>query len=479
MSALLIASQRPTLTHLPPDVVDTTIGDIAVEFAAEVCGLRLYDWQAWCLRNILARRSDGNWAARDSGLEVPRQNGKNSVLEALELYLIFLGGARLVVHSAHEQTTAEMHFARLRSLIESSDELLDAMPRTANGGFHVANGKERIELADGRRIVFKTRTKKAGRGPSPDAIVFDEAMELSARSMGALTPSLSARRKALLVFASSSPRRESEMLHRLRSRALTGEGGRLFYAAWNSAPDVDPRDEANWFACNPSLQMGDDMRPGKQLDAMRADLDLLPPEEFAVEHLGIPEEPETSGGVISLDEWDALEDRGSVFAGRVVLALDVSPDRRWATVGAAGRRSDGLLFVETVDHRPGTAWVIDALPGLMSKAGCKSVRIEKGGPARSFLSLLAEAGIECEEVASADHAAATGQMIDAVRSGSLRHMGQQSLRSAVAGAALRASGDAEMWGRRSSKDDVTPLVACTLALGGVPVVVDEGTVNLW
>ena len=277
------ASQRPTLLHLPPEITDTAIGDIAVDFAREVCGLDLYDWQAWALRNILARRADGNWAARDSGLEIPRQNGKNSVLEALELYLIFLGGARLVVHSAHEQPTAEMHFARLRSLIEASDELMDAMPRTGNQGFHTANGKERIELADGRRISFKTRTKKAGRGPSPDAIIFDEAMELDARSMGALTPSLSARRKALLVFTSSSPRRDSEMLHRLRARAASGGGGRLFYAAWNSEPDVDPFDESNWFRCNPSLEMGDDERPGKQIDAMRADLDLMTPQKFAVE----------------------------------------------------------------------------------------------------------------------------------------------------------------------------------------------------
>jgi hypothetical protein len=34
---------------------------------------------------------------------------------------------------------------------------------------------------------------------------------------------------------------------------------------------------------------------------------------------------------------------------------------------------------------------------------------------------------------------------------------------------LRSTGDAELWGRRSSKVDITPLVAVTLALGGVPL----------
>jgi hypothetical protein len=42
------------------------------------------------------------------------------------------------------------------------------------------------------------------------------------------------------------------------------------------------------------------------------------------------------------------------------------------------------------------------------------------------------------------------------------------LRTAVVAASLRASGDAELWSRRSSKMDITPLVATTLAVGGVP-----------
>jgi hypothetical protein len=465
-----LASQRPTLLHLPPDITDHTLGDIADEFAAEI-GLELYDWQAWCLRNILARRSDGNWAARESVLEIPRQNGKNSVLEALELFLVFLGGCKLVIHSSYEQPGAAMHFARLRSLIESSDDLMDAMPRGGNGGFYTANGQERIELADGRVIKFKTRTKSTLRGPSPDAIIFDEAMELDARALGSMTPSMSARKKSLLVFTSSSPRSHSTMLWRLRKRALAGDGGRLFYAGWNSDPDVDITDQDNWFRCNPSLGMGDMDRPGKELDAMRADLDLLPPEEFAIEHLGIPEELlGDAASVIPLEQWDSMEDKASESSGRTCLALDVSPDRKWASICEAGRREDGLIHLEVVDRRPSTGWVVDALPGLLVKAGCESIRIEKGGPAASLISQLTEAGVKVEEISAADHARATGQMIDFALAGSLRHLGQQTLRSAVAGSTLRASGDAELWSRRSSKVDVSPLVACTLALGGVPEV---------
>jgi phage terminase large subunit-like protein len=463
------ASQRPTLLHLPPDITDDELGRIAVEFAAEI-GLELYDWQAWCLRNILARRSDGNWAARESVLEIPRQNGKNSVLEALELFLVFLGGCKLVIHSSYEQPGAAMHFARLRSLIESSDDLMDAMPRSGNGGFYTANGQERIELADGRVIKFKTRTKSTLRGPSPDAIIFDEAMELDARALGSMTPSMSARKKSLLVFTSSSPRSHSTMLWRLRKRALAGDGGRLFYAGWNSDPDVDITDQDNWFRCNPSLGMGDMDRPGKELDAMRADLDLLPPEEFAIEHLGIPEELlGDAASVIPLEQWDSMEDKASESSGRTCLALDVSPDRKWSSICEAGRREDGLIHLEVVDRRPGTDWVVKAVPDLLKRAGCDSIRMEGGrSPARSLRDQLLEAGVNVVEVSVTDHAAATGQMIDFALAGTLRHLGQQTLRSAVAAAMLRASGDAELWARRTAKSDVSALISCTLALGGVP-----------
>jgi phage terminase large subunit-like protein len=454
------------LLHLPPDLTDQALGNIAVDFAAEI-GLELYDWQAWCLRNILARRPDGNWAARESCLEVPRQNGKNSVLEALELFLIFLGGCKLVIHSSYEQAGAAMHFARLRSLIESSDDLLESMPRSGNGGFYTANGQERIELADGRVIKFKTRTKSTLRGPSPDAIIFDEAMELDGRALGSMTPSMSARKRSLLVFTSSSPRSHSSMLWRLRHRAMAGDGGRLFYAGWNSDPDVDICDEANWFRCNPSLGLGDADRPGKELDAMRADLDLLPPEEFAIEHLGIPEEPESTTTIIPLEQWDALADPASRIAGRAVFALDVSPDRKWATFGVAGRRDDGVIHIEVAERRPGTSWVVPVAVEMFAKNG-QPIRVEKGGPAGSLVSQLQEAGVEVEEVSTADHARATGQFIDAALSGGLAHLGGQSLRSAVVAASLRASGDAELWSRRSSKMDITPLVATTLAVGGVP-----------
>jgi hypothetical protein len=51
-------------------------------------------------------RADGKWAAFEVGLNVARQNGKGSILEARELAGLFLLGERLIIHSAHEFATS-------------------------------------------------------------------------------------------------------------------------------------------------------------------------------------------------------------------------------------------------------------------------------------------------------------------------------------------------------------------------------------
>ncbi len=79
--------------------------------------------------------------------------------------------------------------------------------------------------------------------------------------------------------------------------------------------------------------------------------------------------------------------------------------------------------------------------------------------------------MEITEISSAEVAAATGQVIDACNAGQLRHLGQASLDIALKGAVLRTSTDgAALWSQRNSQVEITPLMACTVAAGGVPVV---------
>src|SRR5262245_10735160 len=150
-----------------PDYASTAGGE-ARELAA-LAGLELDLWEALVLDVSLAEADDGRWAAAEVGLCVPRQNGKNAVLEARELAALFLLGEELVIHSAQQFKTAKEHFLRLLSLIESTPDLDRRVRRVVR-----AHGEEAIELRNGHRILFMARTKASGRGFTAPLLVFDE-----------------------------------------------------------------------------------------------------------------------------------------------------------------------------------------------------------------------------------------------------------------------------------------------------------------
>jgi len=62
---------------------------------------------------------------------------------------------------------------------------------------------------------------------------------------------------------------------------------------------------------------------------------------------------------------------------------------------------------------------------------------------------------------------AFGMFVDACANDELRHLGQPSLTSALAGAKKRdLTGGGSAWSRQSASIDITPLVAVTNALWG-------------
>lgn len=71
---------------------------------------------------------------------------------------------------------------------------------------------------------------------------------------------------------------------------------------------------------------------------------------------------------------------------------------------------------------------------------------------------------EVVTVSAQEHARACGLLFDTVEERGLRHLGTAELESAIKGATKRPLGDAWAWSRKNSAVDISPLVACTLAL---------------
>ena len=95
------------------------------------------------------------------------------------------------------------------------------------------------------------------------------------------------------------------------------------------------------------------------------------------------------------------------------------------------------------------------------------VLVDPRTPASTVLVALRDMGVKVTEVTSLDVTQAHAAFIAACTEGKLRHIGQPELSSALTGAVRRPVGDAFAWSRRSSGVDISPLVACTLALLGL------------
>ncbi len=230
MTTATVQAAPPRFRFVP--VHASSAGQDAIDLGA-AAGLVLDEWQQGVLRGAMARRADNKWAAKQVGLVVPRQNGKGGILEARQLWGLYMNPRdRLQTMTAHRFDTCLDHFQRVVRLIENTPELLELVKDNGRGigdrpsGIKDSNGKEGIILRDGSELRFKTRVKGSGRGASGDAVYFDEAYYLL--DLGSLVPSLSARVDPQVWFTSSAPlpQVESNLL-----RQMIRRGRRLAEAA--------------------------------------------------------------------------------------------------------------------------------------------------------------------------------------------------------------------------------------------------------
>lgn len=440
-------SVRPAFRSVPPPA--SSAGGEAIELAASA-GLFLDPWQQDAVRDLLGEDHRGFWAATTGGLVCPRQNGKGSVIEALELAWLFLFGVELIFHSAHLFSTSSDAFRRIRGLIQNTPDLDRQVLR-----YPASHGQEGIELRSGQRLNFVTRSKSGGRGFPAPVVVLDEAFNLSEQAMSALVPTMSAQDNPFLLLTSSAPIEDpcSDELRRFMRRSRAGDVPRRCYIEYAAERDADYETQLRQANPGYGIRLNDDVIAEEQ--------ELLTPDAFRVERLGIVDlEASAAETVIPLDAWTACQVLDPARSDRVAYSIDASPDGGSASIAA----SDGLTAL-VLDHNVGTAWVAKAMAAhLAHKRG--TVFLDPRSPAGALLVDLSEEGVVCEDVSPQQHAQACGGLLSAVNDRKFQHTGQPILDTAVRNATRRPYGDAWAWSRRLSSVDISPLVAVTLARWG-------------
>jgi predicted Fe-Mo cluster-binding NifX family protein len=449
-------------------------------------GGQLFEWQESVIDGMLGLGEDDRFTSTDDGLNVARQNGKGVVLQAVEGFFAFELGYPVVMHTAHEFATSQVHQMRLVQLIQNAPHL-HAKVRD-RGGYMMANGKESINLKSGCSILFKARTKGGGRGYSGDLLVWDEAMVVSDQVVGAQKPMTRASKAPFgqkTIWAGSAVDQEVHEygvnFTRLREAGIA-ESPRISWHEW-SIPLDSPDQITEEMLADPVMRRmaNPSMEDGLISDqTMDDELRIMPTRTAAVELFGAGDWPQTDGrdvSKISLEAWDAAEDPSSVLQEPIALAVDVSPERT-TSIAAAGRNQHDKFHVEIQEHKQGTSWVVPRVLRMLERADIESIVIDGVGPAASLILALRDEGVEVLVVSTSEHGHACGRLVDLVEEDELAHLGSLELRDAVRGAKSRPLGDAWAWSRKTSSVDISPLVAATLALHSA-IENDVGTVEVW
>lgn len=465
---VLRGSQLPRIDHVP--LYHTTAGDDAVDLAA-VAGLHLDEWQQHVLRGSLGERKDGRWQVFEVGLVVPRQNGKGSILEARELAGMFLFGEQLIIHTAHLFPTAKEHQLRLEHLIRNS-ELVEYLkgysgdPNATMPGIKTGNTELSFTHRNGNRIKFLARSGgNSGRGFTGDLVVLDEAYNLPDSVIAAMMPTMAARslqQSPQIWYTSSAGMPESAVLRRIRDRGMSGEAeeARLAYYEWSVDDQADPDDPASWAQANPAMGI----RIAQEFIANERR--TLDDEEFKRERLGIWAK-EGGSSVIPDTRWEESKDEDSEpFDTRdVAFGVDVPFDRSSASIAVASTREDGRVHVEVVDRRPGTDWLVGRVEELRQRWRPVGIAFDAASQTADVVSSNVKARRKMTPLDGRSYMQACGSFFASVMDDKVRHIGQEELDLAVE-QARRSKGSTDLWkwAKAERSDDISPLVAVTLAV---------------
>jgi phage terminase large subunit-like protein len=449
---VLTGSQEPRVRSCP--VYEFSSGPDAVAIY-ERTGRRLDEWQRSSLDDHCAERADGKWFTLESAEEVPRQNGKGEIINALMLLHLFVLRTEVVIYSAHEFKTAKEAYLKIYALVKNTPEFDKQVAY-----YHNSNEDTSIGLRSGQRLRFLTRSKDGGRGFTGDVIIFDEAFNLNQASMAAILPTLSSRPNPHIYYFSSSGKDtgESDVFRGLKARGDEGDPS-LIWLSYSADPKTaDPDSAESRAQANPAynIRIFDSF-----IDVERKTFTEI---DFMRERLGVWDDTKTAA-VIDLDVWAAAGDVLSSALDPVSFAIDIPPDSSFTSVAIAGRRADGKVHTEVVKRSRGTGWVVDFMEDMQSKWKPASIVLDAIGPAGALLNSFAIAGVDVEVVSMREYGQACGSFKEMVLNDDIRHKDQPGLNAALESARKRPLGDSGAWGwNRRDETDISPLVAVTLAV---------------
>lgn len=484
----------PPKRELTPE---TSLGFAVIDFAENVLGVELLPWQQFLFVHALEidGRLDGEWTFRFRTVLVlvARQQGKTMMSEVLALFFLYALGVNLIIGTSTNLDAAEEVWDGVVDIAETNDDLAEEIADIKR-----SSGRKTLTLSGRRRYRITAANRKGARGKSGDLILLDELREHQDFSAwSAVTKTTMARPNALVWCMSNAGDGSSVVLRNLRMKAHAKigdpdglnrdlgssavdveeledfEDDSLGIFEWSAHPGAKVTNRDEWAFANPSLGYGF-VTERSLASACATDPEDVFKTECLCQWVTAAVTPPFPIGA-----WKAGQDNASTIApdSQLWWGVDVSDDRTRASIAVCGLRADRTWHVELVAYRSGVGWLQNWFAERAPKYHGMRVAMQvKGSPVAASVDVIAAVdGVEVVPCQGSDVAGWCGRMYDAVSacdessdsdSVPVFHIVQPALDLAANIAKTRPLGDgAWAWDRKGSLEDISPLVACTMALG--------------
>lgn len=343
-----IGRQEPTIHFALP--YEKTDGADAVSLY-ELTMRTALEWQQILTNDILARNTEGLWTHTRFGYSVPRQNGKGEILAIRELYGLATG--ERVLHTAHLTATSHKAWERLCSFLDCLNIIYKSIK---------AKGQELIELTDGGRVEFRTRTAKGGIGESYDLLIIDEAQEYTTDQESALKYVISASPNPQIVMCGTPPTPISSgtVFKDFRNDVLAGHTEDAGWAEWSVNEMTDVNDKDLWYETNPSLGIRLTERTLSAETGKTEDKKI----DFNIQRLGLWIRHNQQSAILKSDWGKLAVEKLPKLKGRMCAGIKFSKDGETVSLAIAVRTNDGKIFAEVIDNRlvrDGIDWIVTFL----------------------------------------------------------------------------------------------------------------------
>ena len=451
----------------------TTLGYMAIDYAKNILGIRLYSWQEWALIHIFEiegnLEKEWHFRYRTVVLLIARQNGKTVLSKVIASFFLNVLQAKSVFGTSLSVEKAEEVWEAVIADQENIPELASEIDKVAR-----QNGGKKLILKGGRTYKAGAPNRRAGRGDANDLVMLDELREhRDWETWSASVNSTNARPNALVICFSNAGDPDSIVLRKLREQAINkiksnDKDCDLGLFEWSADEELPIDNIEGIRQANPALGYG-----LLTLRAIKSNLETMPENKFRSECLcqtveSLLPEPFPKGC------WDNLLDKESEImpTSDLVYGIDLNADRSAVSISVCGLREDGNYHIECIAKRSGIEWAIDWFRERAYKQPMKLAYQGRGAPVCGLAEQISTLqGIIPLPIQSDNLTNGWNRFYDCITNEEglrIYHLDQPVLNLPAKTMQLKNFGDGNsLPDRVKSPDDISPLFACIMAFSGL------------